>query len=68
MGTRKSGINLAIFSETFSSFGYSALIYPTLAARQFFIMMALVIFAALVSALFPARRALSLNPADAVRK
>jgi ABC-type lipoprotein release transport system permease subunit len=68
MGTRKSGINLAIFSETFSSFGYSTLIYPSLAARQFFIMMALVIFAALISALFPARRALSLKPADAVRK
>jgi ABC-type lipoprotein release transport system permease subunit len=68
MVTRKSGINLEIFSDVFSSFGYSNLIFPSLSARQFLMMMALVVFSALVSAIFPARRALSLKPAEAVRK
>lgn len=68
MITRKTGISLKMFSEAFSSFGYSDMVYPSLTMRQFVTMMALVVCTALVSAIFPARRALSLKPAEAIRK
>ena len=68
MITRKTGISLKMFSEAFSSFGYSDMVYPSLTMRQFVTMMIMVICTALVSAIFPARRALSLKPAEAIRK
>ncbi|QEC69183.1 ABC transporter permease [Panacibacter ginsenosidivorans] len=66
--THKSGINLKQFSEAYSSLGYSSLIYPTFNARQFFLMLAMVIATALVASLLPARRALKLKPAEAIRR
>ena len=49
-------------------FGYSSIIYPSLTARQFGIIMLLVFSTALFSALFPARKALQLNPAESLKK
>ncbi len=66
--TRKKGIDLSIFSDTFSSFGYSNVVFPSLKPGQFGMIMLLVVITALISALFPARRALSLKPAEAIRK
>ena len=68
MITRKTGISLTKFSEVYSSFGYSDRVFPSLTLKQFFMMMALVVVTALVSAIFPSRRALSLKPAEAIRK
>ena len=59
----------AIASFTvYASFGYSDMIYPAITGRQFTIMMVLVIITAVVSALFPAWKALQLKPADSIRK
>ena len=66
--TSKHGINLSQFSEAYSSLGYSSLIYPTFNVRQFFLMLAMVIITALIASLLPARRALKLNPATAIRQ
>jgi ABC-type lipoprotein release transport system permease subunit len=68
MYTRKNGIDLSMFSDTFSSFGYSNVVFPSLQAGQFGMIMLLVVITALLSALFPARRALLLKPAEAIRK
>lgn len=68
MYTRRNGIDLSIFSDTFSSFGYSNVVFPSLKLGQFGMIMLLVVMTALFSALFPARRALSLKPAEAIRK
>jgi ABC-type lipoprotein release transport system permease subunit len=68
MYTRRNGIDLSIFSDTFSSFGYSNVVFPSLQPGQFGMIMLLVVITALFSALFPARRALSLKPAEAIRK
>lgn len=62
--TQKTGIDFSQFSEVYSSFGYSSIIYPSLTLRQFSIIMILVLITATFSALLPARRALKLNPAD----
>jgi ABC-type antimicrobial peptide transport system permease subunit len=66
--SQKTGIDLSQFSQTYSSFGYNSIIYPSLTARQFGIVVLLVLITALFSALFPARRALKLNPAESLKK
>jgi ABC-type lipoprotein release transport system permease subunit len=66
--TQKTGIDFSRFSDVYSSFGYSSIIYPNLTSRQFLIIMVLVLLTALFSALFPARRALQLNPAESLKK
>lgn len=66
--TQKSGINLKQFSEAYSSLGYSSLIYPVFNMRQFFLMLAMVLGTAMVASLVPARRALRLKPAEAIRQ
>jgi ABC-type antimicrobial peptide transport system permease subunit len=66
--THRTGINFSQFSEVYSSFGYSSIIYPTLTWNQFGNIVVLIILTALFSALFPARRALKLKPAESLKK
>jgi len=66
--TQRTGIDFSQFSEAYSSFGYSSVFYPNLSARQFGMMILLVVITAFVSALFPARKALQLNPAESLKK
>ena len=66
--THRIGINFSEFSEVYSSFGYSSIIYPTLTWNQFGNIVVLIILTALFSALFPARRALKLKPAESLKK
>jgi ABC-type lipoprotein release transport system permease subunit len=66
--TNRTGINFSQFSEVYSSFGYSSIIYPTLSWNQFGNIVVLIILTALFSALFPARRALKLKPAESLKK
>lgn len=66
--SQRTGIDFSEYSEVYSSFGYSSVIYPTLTANQFGNIMLLVVLTAFFSALFPARRALQLNPAESLKK
>lgn len=66
--TQRTGIDFSQYSEVYSSFGYSPVFYPNLSLRQFGIMILLVVITAFVSALFPARKALQLNPAESLKK
>ena len=61
------GINLSIISEGFNAFGYSSIVYPTLGVNFYLLLALMVILIALVAGLFPARRAVRLKPAEAVR-
>lgn len=66
--THRSGINLKQFSEAYSSLGYSSLVYPTINSRQIMLLLVMIILTAVLASLFPARRALKLKPAEAIRK
>lgn len=66
--TQQTGIDFGRFSETYSSFGYDSIIYPSLTLKQFGTMLLLIIITAVFSALFPARRALTLSPAESLKK
>lgn len=66
--TSRTGISFEKFTEVYSSFGYSNVIFPELTLRQFTLSMMLVVFTAIIASLFPAWRALRLKPAEAMRK
>jgi ABC-type lipoprotein release transport system permease subunit len=66
--TRKNGIDLSDFSDVLSSFGWDTVVYPVIDPAALLRVLALVVLTALLSALLPARRALRLRPANALRK
>lgn len=66
--TQRTGIDFSQYSDAYSSFGYSSIFYPSLSVKQFGMMLLLVVITAFVSALFPARKALQLNPAESLKK
>ncbi len=66
--THRTGIDFSNFSEVYSRFGYESVIYPALVLNQLGSIMLLVVITAILSALFPARRALKLKPAEALKK
>ncbi|NBV29640.1 FtsX-like permease family protein, partial [bacterium] len=63
------GINLSAFrEELMKSFGFSQIIYPEFPSEQLTRVLLIVVSTALISGLFPAFKALSLKPVDALRK
>jgi putative ABC transport system permease protein len=65
--TMKTGINLAQYAEGFEALGYSAKIYPQISAGFFGIVTVLIIITGVLSSIYPALKALKLNPVEAIR-
>jgi putative ABC transport system permease protein len=63
----KAGINLYFWKEAFSELGYSAYIYPVIDSKTILITAIMVMVAGIFSALYPAYKALKLNPSEAIR-
>jgi len=62
------GINIAIFSEGLASYGFSSIIYPALDSQNYWTVAIMCLITALLAAIYPAFRALQLNPAESIRK
>lgn len=62
------GIELDSLSAVYRQYGYDSVVYPSLSMRQLIQILFLVLLTAFLSALYPARRALLLDPATAVKK
>ena len=62
-----AGINLSMIAEGFNALGYSSMVYPTMGLEFYVVLSLMVIAIALLSGLIPARRAIGLKPAEAVR-
>lgn len=65
--TGSSGIDFSTFAQGFEAAGFAAVVYPYLEPSFFAGVAVLVVFTAMVAALFPARRATRLNPIEAIR-
>lgn len=65
--TGRTGINFSSVAEGFESFGWSAVVYPSIGASFFFGVTLMVVATGVLASLAPARRALNLNPVDALR-
>ncbi len=63
----KIGIDLSNFATGLESFGYEAIIYPTIDPLFYPVVAVMVILTAIVAAIYPAYKALTLNPATAIR-
>lgn len=66
--TGRSGIDISQFSEGLSAYGFSSLVYPELDTGYYFPLTLMTIATAILSAIYPAIRALRLRPAEAIRK
>ena len=66
--TASTGIDLSAFwREGLEAFGFSAVVYPKIGLGSFFEILLMVILTGILASIYPARKALKLNPADALR-
>lgn len=63
----QTGIDLSMWAEGLSALGYSSVIYPELTITNYILITILVITTGILSSIWPARRALKLNPMEALR-
>lgn len=65
--TARNGINFMQYAEGMEAFGYSAHVFPEVSASFFIMMSVLVIITGILSSVYPAMKALRLNPVEAIR-
>ncbi len=65
--TNRTGINLSFWAEGLEAIGYSAIVYPVVTVLDYIGVILLVILTGIISSIWPARKALKLNPAEALR-
>lgn len=65
--TGKTGLTFSSIGEGFEAMGWSATVYPKLSVSFLFGVTLLVIITGILSSIYPARKALGLNPVEAIR-
>jgi len=60
-------INLSMFSQGLEKYGFATQVYTSLQSDTLVTITILVIITGIISAIYPARKALKLNPAEATR-
>ena len=63
----RNGINFAQYAEGMEAFGYSAHVYPEISGEFFITITIMIIITGIVSSIYPALKALKLDPAEAIR-
>ncbi len=61
------GIDLSLFAEGLSSFGIGTMLYPSLPASAYPTLTIMILVTAIFSAVYPALKAIRLNPSEAIR-
>ena len=65
----QSGIDLSFFlGDYFEDYGFSSIVYPVLNAKMLVQIIVLVILAGILSAIYPARKALKMKPLEAIKE
>lgn len=65
--TNKTGLDLSLWAEGLNSLGFDAVIYPEIGFDAVIVVTFLVIITGVIAAIYPARKAIKLKPADALR-
>jgi len=65
--TGRRGINFASYAEGFEAMGFPAHIYPVISTSFFVIVTILIIITGILSSVYPALKALKLDPSEALR-
>ena len=65
--TSKTGVDLSLWAEGLNSAGFESVVYPVIDFSTVIIVTVLVILTGIISAIYPARKAIKLNPAEAIR-
>jgi len=65
--TAKNGINMMSYEEGFEALGFSAHIYPVISTSFFITVTILIIITGILSSIYPALKALKLDPSEALR-
>jgi ABC-type lipoprotein release transport system permease subunit len=63
----KTGIHFSTWGEGFEAIGFAAIVYPVIKPSFFLIITVMVIVTAIISSVWPARKALKLIPVEALR-
>ncbi len=63
----RTGISFEMWKEGFEALGYSAVVYPFVTWQNYIGITILVIITGIISSIWPARKALRLNPVEALR-
>jgi putative ABC transport system permease protein len=64
--TARKGISLAWFSDGLSQYGISSMLYPVVHSSLYPTLAAMVVLSACFAAVYPAVKAIRLNPASAI--
>lgn len=64
----KSGINLEMFATGLAEIGFDHIIYPFLTAYEFVIILGIVIVVTLLASIYPAWKAIRINPVEAGKR
>jgi ABC-type lipoprotein release transport system permease subunit len=63
----KTGIHFSSWGEGFEEWGFAAIVYPEISNSYFILITVMVIITAIISSIWPARKALKLNPIETLR-
>jgi len=62
------GIDLSMWSEFLEEYGMQSMVFPQINALSFYRLTFILVFTAILAALYPAWKAIRLNPLEAIRK
>ena len=65
--TGSTGIDLSLYSQAWEELGYESVIYPTIGLANLVVVTLLVILTGILASIYPAIKAIRLNPAEALK-